>query len=255
MTKENLVFAQLIYRDSLRDIEACLRARPSLLYQYADPAQRFIARARKGQLQQQLLGICWAAAFWNNNPFECPPPSGARWPDNVRNHRQTAQPSEEQLRISFPRLFPIYNERQLVLVIRQVSPIAVSRRTQCVKIAERTRGTAEHYSLLFTRHSTEPDVHRQLLATSEALLCVAILQRHSVTSCAIAMGFCSFPAGCGSVNRCIALSSVLWLWILLVTHRIRKCHAGVAAPFALLASNGTRKVVPTRVVSCEEFGV
>lgn len=65
-----MLFAQLTYRESLRDIEACLRARPTLLYHmgirgrvsrstladanerrpwqlYADLAQRLIARARR----------------------------------------------------------------------------------------------------------------------------------------------------------------------------------------------------------------
>lgn len=65
-----MVFAQLTYRESLRDIEACLRARPNLLYHmgirghvarstladaneqrdwriYADLAQKLIRRARK----------------------------------------------------------------------------------------------------------------------------------------------------------------------------------------------------------------
>jgi Transposase DDE domain. len=70
-------FAQLTYRESLRDIEACLRSRPNLLYHlgirgkvarstladaneerdwhiYADLAQWFIARARKLYAQEDL---------------------------------------------------------------------------------------------------------------------------------------------------------------------------------------------------------
>jgi hypothetical protein len=72
-----MAFAQLTYRDSLRDIEACLRARPGLLYHmgirgsvarstladanevrdwhlYADLAQWFIARARKLHAKEEL---------------------------------------------------------------------------------------------------------------------------------------------------------------------------------------------------------
>jgi transposase len=72
-----MAFAQLTYRESLRDIEACLRARPGLLYHmgirgsvarstladaneerdwrmYADLAQWFIARARKLHAQEDL---------------------------------------------------------------------------------------------------------------------------------------------------------------------------------------------------------
>lgn len=72
-----MAFAQLTYRDSLRDIEACLRARPGLLYHmgirgsvarstladanevrdwhmYAELAQWFIARARKLYAQEEL---------------------------------------------------------------------------------------------------------------------------------------------------------------------------------------------------------
>jgi hypothetical protein len=72
-----MAFAQLTYRESLRDIEACLRSRPNLLYHlgirgnvarstladaneerdwriYADLAQWFIARARKLYAQEDL---------------------------------------------------------------------------------------------------------------------------------------------------------------------------------------------------------
>ena len=71
------VHAQLTYRESLRDIEACLRSRPNLLYHlgirghvarstladaneerdwriYADLAQWFIARARKLYAHEEL---------------------------------------------------------------------------------------------------------------------------------------------------------------------------------------------------------
>ena len=72
-----MVFAQLTYRESLRDIEACLRSRPNLLYHlgirghvarstladaneqrdwriYADLAQWLVARARKLYAQEDL---------------------------------------------------------------------------------------------------------------------------------------------------------------------------------------------------------
>ena len=72
-----MAFAQLTYRESLRDIEACLRSRPNLLYHlgirghvarstladaneerdwriYADLAQWFIARARKLYAHEEL---------------------------------------------------------------------------------------------------------------------------------------------------------------------------------------------------------
>jgi hypothetical protein len=72
-----MAFAQLTYRESLRDIEACLRSRPNLLYHlgirgnvarstladaneerdwriYADLAQWFITRARKLYAQEDL---------------------------------------------------------------------------------------------------------------------------------------------------------------------------------------------------------
>ena len=75
-----MVFAQLTYRESLRDIEACRRSRPNLLYHlgirghvarstladaneqrdwriYADLAQWLVARARKLYAQEEDLGV------------------------------------------------------------------------------------------------------------------------------------------------------------------------------------------------------
>jgi Domain of unknown function (DUF4372) len=90
-----MAFAQLTYRESLRDIEACLSAQPAKLWHmgfggpvrrstladanevrdwriYAEFAQRLIAQARRLYVNESLLGD-WTAPFtrWPRPPSIC----------------------------------------------------------------------------------------------------------------------------------------------------------------------------------------